>query len=411
MSIYIVSGSEETSTMSTDNNFLTRKGWFILDQVLIYKSPGFSFNSLGQKFTFFDFDNVVINYTPEIHGKKVDLVYTDNIEKIPKTFIVVSNKGVNLRYFTPGKRKNRLREIQSIFQEADKRFQKDQKREYLVLLPLEDVIWAKPMPTTWEVFIRPYIGNRTAEFVGDAAGRMGDFAVSDRSYVFNINKVEKIKRVRFKTPEEYFHLDKKPTIHNISGQRKNFTEEKLAEFTWGGIYPYSGQKTKKLKIPKETKIIFLIGPPNSGQMAFCNLHGLKPAMSPKEAEQFIKEGHTVVVGAINKTAQEPMKKLGAWLNVLIDISADEYCHWVSQKLFSHHVQENKLLRQQGDASSRILSVTGMETSKKEYSITDYTDFRRRCSWVGEIKKWRPEIIGGLMYDPPNWNPNWHVQKS
>lgn len=415
--IYILGGSVDI--MASGNfiqEFKSKKGWFIQDQVLIYKSPGFTFSSLPQTFTFFDFDNVIIDYEPETVGRSVELIYTDNIERMPERFIVVSNKGANLRWYSKDKRKDKLAHIRRVFDEAGKRFQDIHKgkTEYLVILPLEDVVWSKPMPVTWEVFIKPFIGDRKAIFVGDAAGRMGDFAVSDRSYVYNINRVEGKSRVRFKTPEEYFGIDKKPTIHNISGQRKNYSEKKLSEYVWdpNGFYPFRGVKSKKIRLNKGTKVVFLIGPPGAGQVAFCKAHGIEPARSPEEAKKFVESGKVIAIGAINKTAQATLANLGPSQNVLIDITLDQYFHWSQQKLFSFHLQKNKFILSAigNTALSRVLSIVGYEMTDKELIPRNYSDYMNRRSWIGPVISWRPTILPGFMYDPSDWNPNWHKPK-
>jgi CRISPR/Cas system-associated endoribonuclease Cas2 len=383
------------------------RGWFMADQNLIYKSEGFDFNKLPNHFIFFDFDNVIIDYAPEIQKHSVTLDYTENIERIPSIFIVISNKGATLNYYSATKRREKIAYMKRVFNEAGKRFKAIHggKTEFLIILPLNDHTWCKPFPTTWSAFIRPYIGNRRATYIGDAAGRIGDFSVSDRSFVWNINKLEGYNRVRFKTPEEYFKINKKPTINNISGQRKTMSEEKLAEYVWdpNRFYPFRGVRGTKPKIKAATKVVFLIGPPNGGQDLFCQLTGCIPTKSVADARSIVAKGKRVAVGAINKTSQAAFKQVGPHQTIIIDITAAQYWHWVQQRYYSGKLQ--KLSRSL--SISKVLQVIGTESSDRLTTVYNYNDYIRRRSWVGTVDKWRPNIPSGFMYDPIEWNSNWH----
>jgi bifunctional polynucleotide phosphatase/kinase len=132
-----------------------------------------------------------------------------------------------------------------------------------IYISLDKDIYRKPNTTIFEKYILPHFKDRIIEnifYIGDAAGRKGDFADSDRKFAFNIHLLLRFRwpvdapGASFLTPEEFFlHEPPKPR-------------------TWSGFDPkkyYSLAKEKdKLEISEiiaPRLVLLLVGPPASGK--------------------------------------------------------------------------------------------------------------------------------------------------
>lgn len=68
--------------------------------------------------------------------------------------------------------------------------------------------YRKPSPCIFTQYIAPACSPTSIYYIGDAAGRPGDFSDSDRGFAYNIHLVLRnqspVPKLRFCTPEEYF---------------------------------------------------------------------------------------------------------------------------------------------------------------------------------------------------------------
>jgi len=147
----------------------------------------------------FDLDSTIIKTKS---GKKYatskdDWVYNyDNVQKKIKNLpddiyvIIVSNqKGLK----TKVQKDNYKYKIEHL----------DLGRKFTLFATLDDA-YRKPSSAIFEKYIYP-MGISSFLFVGDAAGRKGDFADSDRMFAENIRKRFSVN-VYFRTPEEFFNI-------------------------------------------------------------------------------------------------------------------------------------------------------------------------------------------------------------
>jgi len=99
----------------------------------------------------------------------------------------------------------------------------------------------------------------TSFYVGDAAGRPGDHAGSDRKFASNVG-------LKFFTPEEYF-LSLKPASYNLKGFNvANLVSEGPT------VLPSSTPILPPTRMPRAPEIVLFVGYPSSGKTAFFKRH-------------------------------------------------------------------------------------------------------------------------------------------
>lgn len=164
--------------------------------------------------------------------------------------------------------------------------------------------YRKPMPGMWFELERIFaeegvtIDKSASYFVGDAAGRAGDFASTDRKFALNIG-------VQFHTPEEYF-LKIRPAPHTLPG----FHVSSLRES------PNGSPIAPVLPPDPHTEIVVFVGPPCLGKSSFYRTHfapaeyvhvnqdtlGSRPKCV-KAAEEALVAGKSCVIDNTNRDVQ------------------------------------------------------------------------------------------------------------
>jgi bifunctional polynucleotide phosphatase/kinase len=139
---------------------------------------------------------------------------------------------------------------------------------YPVFVPTEGDAYRKPSPLIFERWIAPHISPKChVMYVGDAAGRPGDFSDSDRGFAHNIalrlrNDSSLVPgfsgKVSFKTPEEFFE-----------GAAKT-------PFKWRGFAPqtyldrFRDFATPSVTLPSDRPIaVMMMGPAASGKSSLA----------------------------------------------------------------------------------------------------------------------------------------------
>jgi bifunctional polynucleotide phosphatase/kinase len=139
-----------------------------------------------------------------------------------------------------------------------------------------------------------------AFFVGDAAGRVGDHADTDRKWALNIG-------IPFQTPEQYF-LNRKPQPYSLSGWRPmlNMTEEE------NDILPanFFGKANED-----KLDLVLFVGPPAAGKTSFYRNHFAgrdyawvnqdtlgSAAKCQAAVRKHLEQGRSVVVDNTNRNA-------------------------------------------------------------------------------------------------------------
>jgi bifunctional polynucleotide phosphatase/kinase len=166
-----------------------------------------------------------------------------------------------------------LERIEAIFREI---IDSCEPKHAEVYIALARDVYRKPNTSIFEKYIWPHFSSLEKKekkierifYVGDAAGRPGDFADSDRKFAFNLHLFLKYKLedqspgVKFLTPEEYFSGD---TVQSRE---------------WEGFNPYTyyqeSKKREKVKTQELVQtikhdhrsdflILIMVGPPASGK--------------------------------------------------------------------------------------------------------------------------------------------------
>lgn len=174
-----------------------------------------------------------------------------------------------------------------------------------VYIPTAKDYWRKPNTSIFEKYI---LQNRTDPpeilYVGDAAGRKGDFADTDRKFAYNLYLLMKYlypglpksKHPGFRTETEFFNPNKP------QHEAKH----------WRGFDPAEYLKTttnsNELTLPPEPFMIIMIGPPGSGKSTVANM---------------LKNNKTVVInrdslGTIPKCITMAKQAISSKQNIIID---------------------------------------------------------------------------------------------
>jgi len=135
----------------------------------------------------------------------------------------------------------------------------------VIFAATEKDIFRKPLPGMWYALECLYksenisIDMDASFYVGDAAGRSGDHAGSDRKFASNIG-------VKFFTPEEYF-LNLKPAPHSLKGFNVNSLVSEGPT-----VLPSSSPILPPKQYPPAPEIVLFVGYPSSGKTAFFKRH-------------------------------------------------------------------------------------------------------------------------------------------
>jgi bifunctional polynucleotide phosphatase/kinase len=179
------------------------------------------------------------------------IVKLKEITKAGDTIIIITNQAV-----TSDRREIILERIESAFAEI---CETCDPRYIECYVALAKDLYRKPCTSFFEKWIYPTVKINKIYYVGDAAGRKGDFSDSDRKFAFNLqlflrSQLDKnAPTITFYTPNEYFLCA--------------FTENK----NWTGFDPYSYFIEHKTPIelnfiePKKKYAIIMMGPPASGK--------------------------------------------------------------------------------------------------------------------------------------------------
>ncbi|KAH9975259.1 polynucleotide kinase 3 phosphatase-domain-containing protein [Lactifluus volemus] len=175
----------------------------------------------------------------------------------------------------------------------------------------------KPMPGIWLELERIFaqdgitIDKNTSFYVGDAAGRAGDFASTDRKFALNVG-------VQFYTPEEYF-LKISPAPYTLPGFHVSSLKEGENYCNRASrVAVRTSTPSAPSLIPPEQKpeIVIFVGPPCLGKSTFYRTHfapagyvhvnqdtlGSRPKCV-KAAEEAVAAGKSCVIDNTNRDVQ------------------------------------------------------------------------------------------------------------
>lgn len=150
--------------------------------------------------------------------------------------------------------------------------------------------WRKPSPAMFDYFMENYVESHNDDiyFVGDAAGRPGDFSATDRMFAMNCG-------MKFLTPELYF-LNRP-------------TEMPLEPFCFR---PMQKEVYEKPPVIDPNTVIIIVGSPASGKSTACRKYWPRHVRINQDRlgtrkkclslfKHFMKRGYPVVVDNTNPT--------------------------------------------------------------------------------------------------------------
>ncbi|KAF9493422.1 PNK3P-domain-containing protein [Pleurotus eryngii] len=271
----------------------------------------------------------------------------------------------------------------------------------------------KPMPGMWTELERMIaesgqeINKDQSFFVGDAAGRKGDFAGTDRKWALNVG-------IKFYTPEEYF-LGHPPAKYELLGFHVSSLPVDIPPFTPTStpLVPSSDHKPKskgKSKpspspSPPNLEIVLFVGYPGVGKTTFYKRHfadagyvhinqdvlGSKPKCL-KAVEKAIEDGQRCVVDNTNRDGATRQAYISLAKKKNIPIRC---CHFTGPMELAWH---NNLYRayivpeEERRPAVPYLAFTGYRAAFEEPEVDEGFDEIRQVNWEfeggeEERKKW------------------------
>jgi DNA 3'-phosphatase len=200
----------------------------------------------GKYVLLFDLDGTLVSYNKK---QRLEWSFPDYVKNW-----LTNNRGTKITIISNQKNYNSQMEekIKNILTELRKHLIVD------IYISTSDGWYRKPSPKIFvDCILKP---NQSYLYIGDAAGRSGDFSDSDRLFAYNSDVVAKTvnSSVKFRTPEKFFlnEPQKLPKIASIfSKKNDNGTDiKKVVE--------------RLLKFPKN--VVIMCGPPGSGKSYFSD---------------------------------------------------------------------------------------------------------------------------------------------
>lgn len=223
----------------------------------------------------------------------------------------LKNKGYHIIIVTnqanAQRQKYRITRVEQVYKELE-------SAGVEVFIALEKDEYRKPNTTIFEKYILPRISGTISSipYVGDAAGRKGDFADTDRKFAYNLSLLVKnipllkSTKVQFFTPEEFFHkATQTPREWRGFDPAQYLKNVKPPDMSWMS------------ELPKEQHAILLIGPAASGKSTLAQyiVNATSERQSPyivinqdtcktkakclKNMHVALEEGKSVIIDATN----------------------------------------------------------------------------------------------------------------
>jgi bifunctional polynucleotide phosphatase/kinase len=211
------------------------------------------------KLAIFDFDWTMVRPTK---GKKFPKDENDWVwwrPSVPKVLKQYANNDYRMVIVTDQTKEWKVKMIQTVI--------KTLKIPFTVIIGMQKN-FQKPNPALFQEAISEF-DNKNSIYVGDAAGREGDWANKDKVFAESLN-------IPFYTPEEVFPME-----------YRNFP---------------------KIKIPKHREVIVMVGFPGSGKSTFIHT-------------QLVPKNYYIVDGDILKTPDKMLKDADNHLNQSIVFDA------------------------------------------------------------------------------------------
>jgi len=190
----------------------------------------------------FDFDDTLV----KLHETTILPNVLDTLQTLREThdIVIFSNQmGIS-------KGKTSHDEVQSRFMESFS--------DISVFYSTEDDMYRKPMTGMYDLF-KTMTGQSMEYFCGDAAGRKGDFSISDLYFANNC-------KIQFKTPEEVFHGQPIDVATKSLKSLCLYDDDVWTEGKQTNVHDLSNVSAPDLELDIKGKIIIvMVGPQASGK--------------------------------------------------------------------------------------------------------------------------------------------------
>jgi bifunctional polynucleotide phosphatase/kinase len=259
--------------------------WKQIETVLIYHK-----RNNKNRIASFDFDSTLV----KSKSKKKRITSVDDLvlknDNIPEILQKLSETGYQIVIFSNQKNilkdDNKLKDIKARFE----KFYDLVGMKILTFIATDEDHYRKPHIGMWRLLREFYNPSKLSKtfYCGDAAGRKGDFAATDRAFAENIS-------MRFLTPEEFFEKGKKEEMKYKYPDPKSFIRK---------ITPTIKQ------LPRE--MVLLVGPPASGKTNFAEKYYPKykiisqdkvgtKSKTLKYTKEYLEDDRNVVIDNTNST--------------------------------------------------------------------------------------------------------------
>jgi bifunctional polynucleotide phosphatase/kinase len=210
------------------------------------------------KYALFDLDGtLLITNKMELKFQQVRERLTELINTCDTRIVIVSNQyGICRGHTNHAAFRNRIRSLR--------------KKLYPISVDVYYAIerdsYRKPMTDQIKLMFSLTGRGGILFYCGDAAGRKGDFAISDRYFAHNINMLLGTNTVQFKTPEEFFAgaSPQKVTKHDVYCDW-NPTEADIIDTTTSTITSNSSNSTNNDSNSSTQNLILMVGPQAAGK--------------------------------------------------------------------------------------------------------------------------------------------------
>ncbi|KAJ4480431.1 polynucleotide kinase 3 phosphatase-domain-containing protein [Lentinula edodes] len=251
--------------------------------------------------------------------------------------------------------------------------------------------YRKPMPGMWNELQRIFkedgiqIDRTVSFFVGDAAGRDGDFASTDRKWALNVD-------IPFFTPEEYFLKQPVQRKFKLDG----FNVANLSQLPL-----FSPAHTPVIPEPRQQEVVLFVGYPGLGKSTICERYFVSKGYErinqdtlgtrPKcvaAVEKSLQEGTSCVVDNTNRDVQtrkyyvDVARKFKVPIRCFVFTGSMELA-WHNNLYRAYNLPLSSASRQEKRDLVPYLAFTSFRNNYEEPSLSEGYSEIKKVNWIFE----------------------------